>query len=157
MNEAWCSLASRTGTAPRRTSTRAPGGSSTVRRPSHHSTPCGVLCCTSTASTDSGDVTSGLANRAWALIGTISSASTSGHTTGPPAEKAYAVEPVGVAQTMPSQPKPVTGRPSISRTTSRMRSGDTFWTAASFSAQSVWTTVPLLCTATSTVIRSSTS
>ncbi len=29
----------------------------------------------------------GRANSAWALIGTISSASTSGHTTGPPALK----------------------------------------------------------------------
>jgi hypothetical protein len=30
----------------------------------------------------------------------------------PPAEKAYAVEPVGVAQRTPSQPKLVSGRPS---------------------------------------------
>lgn len=73
---------------PRRTSTRAPGGRSTVRRPSHHSTPGGMCGSTSTASTESGEVTSGLANRAWALIGTMSSASTSGHTTGPPAENA---------------------------------------------------------------------
>src|SRR5690606_35634423 len=106
--------------------------------------------------TEVGEVTSGLAKSAWALIGTISSASTSGQTTGPPAEKAYAVEPVGVAHTMPSQPNPVTGRPSISRTTSSIRSGDTFCTAASLSAQSVCTTLPLLCTRTSIVMRSST-
>ena len=31
MNDAWCSRASRTGTAPRRTSTLAPAGSGTVR------------------------------------------------------------------------------------------------------------------------------
>ena len=36
------SRASRTGTAPRRTSTRAPGGNSNVRRPSHHNTPGGM-------------------------------------------------------------------------------------------------------------------
>ena len=76
------------GQAPLRTSTRAPAGSSTLRRPSHHITPCGVCGCTSTASTESGAVTSGLANSACALIGTINSASTSGHTTGPPAENA---------------------------------------------------------------------
>lgn len=157
VKDAWCSRASRTGTAPRRTSTRAPAGSSTVLRPSHHSTPCGVCGWTSTARTDFGDVTSGFANSACALIGTISSASTSGHTTGPPAENAYAVEPVGVAHTMPSQPKPVTGRPSISRTTSSIRSGETFCTAASLSAQSRCTTAPSLCTRTSMVIRSSTS
>ena len=39
VNGAWCRRTSRTGRAPRRTSIRAPGGRSTVRRPSHHSTP----------------------------------------------------------------------------------------------------------------------
>ena len=39
VNGASCSRTSRTGAAPRRTSIRAPGGRSTVRRPSHHSTP----------------------------------------------------------------------------------------------------------------------
>ena len=42
---------------------------------------------TSTASTEVGATTIGRANSAWALSGTISSASTSGHTTGPPALK----------------------------------------------------------------------
>ncbi len=42
----------------------------------------------STASTDRGDTTIGGANSVCALIGTMSSASTSGHTTGPPAENA---------------------------------------------------------------------
>ncbi len=42
---------------------------------------------TSTASTEDGETTSGRANSAWALIGTSSSASTPGHTMGPPALK----------------------------------------------------------------------
>src|SRR6202000_1486826 len=116
---------SRTGSAPRRTSTRAPGSKSTIRRPSHHITAPGDaapadskgisgVCgagprpeppMTSMASTDRGETTIGRANSAGALIGTISRASTSGHTTGPPAENAYAVEPVGVAHTTPSQPQ----------------------------------------------------
>ena len=54
------------------------------------------------------------ANRAWAEIGVISSACTSGQTIGPPAEKLYAVEPVGVEQTTPSHPQRESGRPSIS-------------------------------------------
>lgn len=99
---------------------------------------------TSTASTESGEVTNGFANKACALIGTISNASTSGHTTGPPAENAYAVDPVGVAQTIPSHPNPVTGRPSISSTTSSNFSAPAFCTAASFNAQSVCTMFPFL-------------
>src|SRR4029079_13413374 len=88
VNGAEWSLANRTGLAPRLTSIRAPGGSSTIRRPSHHSTPAlAVLACTSTASTLVGATTRGRANSACALIGTISRASTPGHTTGPPAEK----------------------------------------------------------------------
>ncbi len=80
--------------APRLTSIRAPGGRSTLRRPSHHSTApdipplLPVAPMTSAASTDSGDTTIGPAKRAWALIGTSSRASTSGQTTGPPAENA---------------------------------------------------------------------
>ena len=55
VNGASCSRTSRTGRAPRRTSIRAPGGRSTVRRPSHHSTPApSVRASTSTASTDVG-------------------------------------------------------------------------------------------------------
>ena len=46
-----------------------------------------MLDSTSTASTDVGATTIGRANSAWALSGTISRASTSGHTTGPPALK----------------------------------------------------------------------
>ena len=63
---------------------------------------------------DEGATTSGRANRAWALIGTTRRASTVGQTTGPPAEKAYAVEPVGVAATTPSPPHRDSGRPSTS-------------------------------------------
>ncbi len=88
-NGVWCVRASRTGVAERVTSTRAPGGRSTERRPSHHSTPwASVRFSTSTASLERGETTRGLANSAWALMGTITRASTSGHTTGPPAEKA---------------------------------------------------------------------
>ena len=59
-----------------------------MRRPSHQSTPApSVRAITSTASTDVGATTIGRANRACALIGTISSASTPGHTIGPPALK----------------------------------------------------------------------
>ena len=74
------------------------------------------------ASRELGEMTSGPANRACALIGTSSIASTSGQTTGPPAENAYAVEPVGVAQTTPSHPTVDSGRPSISMITSSIRS-----------------------------------
>ena len=84
--------------------TRAPGGRSKTRRPSQHSTANVVYGSTVIANVDVGAVTSGRLNSACALIGTSSSASTSGQTTGPPAENAYAVEPVGVAQTTPSQP-----------------------------------------------------
>src|SRR6185295_10530719 len=94
----------RTGSAPRRMTMRPPGGTSNTRRPSQHSTAVGACGSTVTAIVDDGAVTSARLNSACALIGTSSRASTSGHTTGPPAEKAYAVEPVGVAQTTPSQP-----------------------------------------------------
>ena len=50
---------------------RAPGGRSTARRPSHHTTPePSVRGSTSTASRECGPTTSGRANRACALIGT---------------------------------------------------------------------------------------
>ena len=59
-----------------------------LRRPSHHSTPeLWLPSSTSTASTDVGATTIGRAKSAWALSGTMSRASTSGHTTGPPALK----------------------------------------------------------------------
>ena len=99
---------------------------------------------TSTASTDRGETTIGPANSACALIGTSSSASTSGQTTGPPAENAYAVEPVGVAQTTPSHAHRDSGRPSISVTTSIIRSRAAFSTLASFSAQVPAVTVAVL-------------
>ena len=97
----------------------------------------------------------GRANRACALIGTSSSASTSGQTTGPPAENAYAVEPVGVANTTPSHPHRDSGRPSTSITMSSIRSRAAFSTLASFSAQVVAVTSPFARTVTSIVIRCS--
>ena len=112
---------------------------------------------TSIASTDRGETTIGRENRAWALIGTMSNASTSGQTTGPPAENAYAVDPVGVAHTTPSQPQRDSGRPSTSVTTSSIRSRAAFSTVASFRAQVCATTAPSCWTVTSTVIRSSTT
>src|SRR5680860_1357588 len=129
----------------------------TVRRPSHQSTPTpSVRVRTSTASVDVGATTSGRANSAWAEIGTISRASTSGHTTGPPAENAYAVDPVGVAITTPSQPIVDTGRPSTAYAFSSIRSRLAFSTVASFRAHDVATTFPRTVTVTSRVIRSST-
>ncbi len=90
---------------------------------------------TSTASTEVGATTIGRAKRACALIGTMSRASTPGQTMGPPALKLYAVEPVGVAHTTPSQPQRDSGRPSTSTTTSSIRSREAFSTLASLSAQ----------------------
>jgi len=86
----------------------------------------------------------------------MSSASTSGQTTGPPAENAYAVEPVGVEHTTPSQPQRDSGRPSTSVITSTIRSRAAFSTVASFSAQVDTMAEPSLRTVTSIVIRSST-
>lgn len=84
-----CMRARFTDFSERRTSILDPGGRSTVRRPSHHSTPrASVRVRTSTASMERGEITSGRENSAWADSGTMSSASTSGHTTGPPAENA---------------------------------------------------------------------
>lgn len=84
-----CIRARLTAFGERTTSIREPGGSSVVRRPSHHSTPrASVRVRTSTAIMEFGEMTRGRENRAWALRGTMSSASTSGHTTGPPAENA---------------------------------------------------------------------
>src|SRR5262249_48605874 len=166
------SRASRTGRAPRRTSTRAPGGGSTLRRPSHHRTPPPApphpprpppapappppraapppdTPIPPTASTDHGETTIGPANSAWALIGTSSSASTSGQTIGPPAENAYAVDPVGVAQTTPSPPHRDRGRSSISVTTSIIRRRAGFSTLASFSAHVLAAPGPRRHTATS--------
>ncbi|CAB4550180.1 unannotated protein [freshwater metagenome] len=148
-------LANLTGLLDFVTSTRAPGGSSQERRPSHHKIPCPALRCrTSTATIASGFTTSGLAKSACALNGTTNSASTDGQTTGPPAEKAYAVDPVGVDMTTPSQPKLESGCPSISRTTSSIRSLAFFSTVASFRAQVLKTSWPSTKTATSRVSRS---
>ena len=51
-----------------------------------------------------GPTTSGRVNRPCAASGATTIASVSGHTTGPPAEKEYAVEPVGVDRIIPSAP-----------------------------------------------------
>ena len=59
--------------------------------------------------------TNGFVNNACALFGTTKIASNSGHNTGPPAENAYAVEPVGVEIITPSHPNELTGRPSTSK------------------------------------------
>ncbi len=112
----------------------------------------------SIATAASGLTTSGFANRAWAESGTTAIASTLGQITGPPAEKLYAVDPVGVEITMPSHPKLESGRPSISMTTSIMRSRLAFSTVASFNAQVSYTTTPCASfTRTERASRSSTS
>ena len=64
-----------------------------------------------------GLVTIGRANSACALLGTTMMASKSGHTTGPPAENAYAVEPVGLDTITPSHPNADTGLSSMDTTT----------------------------------------
>ncbi len=115
-----------------------------------------MLGSSSTAMRLDGETTSGRANRAWALIGTTSSASTSGHTTGPPAEKAYAVDPVGVAATTPSHPQRESGRASTSTSTSSILSRLDFSTEASLSAQVRAHSTPSRVTTTSRVVRSST-
>ncbi len=84
---------------------------------------------------DRGPTTSGRANSACAASGTTSTASTSGHITGPPAENACAVEPVAVAVMTPSHPNDESGRPSTPSTTSIIRSRCAFSTVASLSAQ----------------------
>src|SRR5262249_60321102 len=140
----------------RRAAPRAPGGRWPLPPPPHHRPPAGPpggppprlrdsqpdTPITSTASTDHGETTIGPANSACALIGTSSSASTSGQTIGPPAENPYAVDPGGVAQTTPPHARRDSGRPSISVTTSIIRSRATFSTLASLSAQVVAVTVP---------------
>src|SRR3954469_20457343 len=89
---------------------------------------------TSSAITERGAVTIGRLNNACALIGTSSIASTSGHTIGPPAENAYAVDPVGVATITPSHPHRDSGRPSTSATISTIRWRCDFSTEHSLSA-----------------------
>src|SRR5262249_44451022 len=98
------SRTSRTGSSPRRAVTTDPGGASKRRRPSQKSTAPGAFGSTVTVMIEDGAVTRARPNRAWAEMGTRSKASTPGQTTGPPAENAYAVDPVGVAQMTPSQP-----------------------------------------------------
>lgn len=94
------------------------------------------------------------ANRACAETGTSSIASTVGQTTGPPADQAYPVDPVGVANSTPSHPHSLNGRPSTSATTSIIRSRAAFSTLASLSAHEVDSSSPLRMTLTSSVIRS---
>src|SRR5690349_3346675 len=129
---------------------------STVRRPSQDRIANVVYGSTFTRIVDVGEVTSGRLNSACALIGTSSSASTSGHTTGPPAENAYAVDPVGVAHTTPSQPYRDSRRPSTSTSTSSIFSRAPFSTDTSLSAQDRAISSPSHSAVTSTVSRSST-
>ena len=109
------------------TSISIPVCSSTDRRPSHQTTPwVWEASIISTTTVEVGLSTSGRANSACALSGTTSSASTPGQITGPPAEKAYAVDPVGVATSIPSQAQRDSGRPSTSTSTSSIRSRAAF-------------------------------
>ncbi len=91
---------------------------------------------TSIAITDDGATTIGRAKRAWALSGTMQQRlDLRPHDRARPALKLYAVEPVGVAQTTPSQPHRDSGRLSISTTTSSIRSRAAFSTLASLTAK----------------------
>src|SRR5690606_22841656 len=76
------------GGAPRRIRTRPPAGTRRDRRPSQLSIASCPRLTRSTSTTDVGATTIGRVNRACAAFGTISSASTSGHMIGPPAENA---------------------------------------------------------------------
>ena len=78
----------RTGREPRTTSTREPGGMGIGRKPSMTAIAGEDSGLDSTATVDRGETTSGFVNRACALLGTTRMASSSGHSTGPPAEKA---------------------------------------------------------------------
>src|SRR5664279_4190437 len=106
-----------------------------------------------TVTVHSGATTRDRANNACALDGATSSASTPGHSTGPPAEKVYAVEPVGVAISTPSQPYAETPCPSTSTTTSRILSRVPFSTLISLRAQPAAISTPSCSIVTSTVIR----
>jgi hypothetical protein len=101
--------------SPRTTSTRLPGGISNFRNPSITTCAGNDADRDSTATSDRGLTTNGFVNNACALFGTTKIASNSGHNTGPPAENAYAVEPVGVEIITPSHPNELTGRPSTSK------------------------------------------
>src|SRR5262249_4855768 len=150
------SRTTRTGSAPRRTETTAPGGTSYTRRPSQNTTARDVYGSTVIRMVDVGAVTTGRLNSVCALIGTTTSAETSGQTTGPPAEKAYAVEPVGVAHTTPSQPYRDSGRSSTSSSSSSIRARSPFSTLTSLSAHDSTTGAPRWVTVMSRVSRSST-
>ena len=117
------------------TSISIPVRSSADRRPSHQTTPwVWETSIISTTTVDVGLSTSGRAKSACALSGTTSIASTPGQTTGPPAEKAYAVDPVGVDTRTPSQAQRDSGRPSTSTSTSSIRSRDAFSIETSLTA-----------------------
>src|SRR5690625_1439183 len=157
VNGAVLNRARRTGSLPRTTSICAPGGATIRRCPSHQMT-AGVSerVRISTDILEFGPTTRGRANSACALTGTISIASTSGHTTGPPAEKAYAVEPVGVASTTPSHPNVDSARPSMPSATSIIRSRWSFSTETSLIAHPVSVEPSGCWMVTSRVMRSST-
>ena len=99
---------------------------------------------------------SGRANNACAANGTNCKAFTFGHMIGPPAENAYAVEPVGVDTITPSQPNEL-----ISTSSTRMDSSTILPRSArssvmSFSAQSSMGSVsPGSHTSTWAIMRSS--
>ena len=90
---------------------RSPAISSNLRIPS--AAISAATDSTSITISESGDTTIGREKSACAASGKSTKALTSGQSTGPPAEKAYAVEPVGVAQMTPSQPHLESGRSSI--------------------------------------------
>ena len=103
-------LAARTPRSARRGAGRPARGRRTTARRCPR-----VSGTTSTASWESGPSTSGRANSAWALIGTSSSASTSGQTTGPPGGEGVGRRAGGGgARRRRRSPSVDSGRPSIS-------------------------------------------
>ena len=105
--------------------------------PSHHRTPAPSFSgSTSTASRELGPTTSGRANSAWALMGTSSIASTSGHTTGPARRERVRRGAGGRGHHDPVA-APRRQRPAVDldSASSSIRSRDAFSTLTSFSAQ----------------------
>ncbi|CDC14567.1 unknown [Bifidobacterium pseudocatenulatum CAG:263] len=101
-------------------------------------------------------IINGRANRAWAANGTNCNAFTFGHMIGPPAENAYAVEPVGVDTITPSQPKELISTSSTRIDSSTILPRSARSNVMSFNAQSsIGSLAPGSHTSTCAIMRSS--
>src|SRR5260370_700620 len=127
------SRTSRTGCAARLTMRRSPACIVVPTWPSNEtrtSSVHGGIGSTVTVACDG--TTSGRTPTGWGQIPATTIASTEGTTIGPPAESAYAVEPVGVATTMPSAEYCPTSSPSTDTRNRITRATPPLWTTASF-------------------------